>query len=358
MLARTGKALDLIVTCFDPNAQACARSEAPLTIGAFDDVDAVLAFAQACDVVTLEFENIPVRTLEALRSAGRAVHPGPDSLRVAQDRIAEKQLFEAIGIPRQANAAVDSLQRLASAVEQIGLPAVLKTRRDGYDGKGQFVLRALNQLEGAWRAVGARPCILESFVPFRREISVVVARNAGGDISAFAPTENVHVGGILHRSVAPASSAGSACAHAMRLAEHLGHVGVLTLELFETDDGALIGNEFAPRVHNSGHWTLDAGSTDQFSQHLRAVMGLPMVEPGLAGGAAMINLVGELPPALAIESSGASVHLYGKSPRAGRKLGHLTWSAASSIEAQQMADAWAERWLSGDRLPTDSIRQR
>ncbi len=358
MLARAGKDLGLKVICFDPNAQACAQSEAPLTVGAFDDIDAVLAFASACDVVTLEFENIPVRTLGALRSAGHAVHPGPTSLRVAQDRIAEKQLFDEIGIPTQAHAAVDSLDQLASAIERVGLPAVLKTRRDGYDGKGQFVLREPGQLTKAWQAVGGKPCILEAFVPFRREISVVVARDSKGEVRAFAATENVHVGGILHRSVAAASAAKAASDYAKKLAEHLGHVGVLTLELFETDDGELIGNEFAPRVHNSGHWTLNAGSTDQFSQHLRAVVGLPMVEPELAGGAAMINLVGELPPADALDGSCASVHLYGKSPRAGRKLGHLTWSAASASGAQQMADAWAERWLSAERLPERSIRQR
>ncbi len=359
MLARAGRALDIKVACFDHKPNACASREAPLTVGRFDDIDAVRMFAEGCDFITIEFESVPVRTLEVLIESGVSVFPGIESVRITQDRIAEKRLFESIGLAAPKYAAVDSLEELEAAAGTVGLPAVLKTRRDGYDGKGQRVIRDRSAIASAWQDVGEHAnggCILEAFVRFKRELSVVTARDAFGRVRSFALTENVHRNGILHCSVAPAGGADAVCAHAERLAERLvealDHVGVLTLELFETADGTLMGNEFAPRVHNSGHWTLDAGSTDQFSQHLRAVTGLALADPVLEGeacGAAMVNLIGELPPAQAFDEPGLKVHLYGKEPRAGRKLGHVSWACVDALTAQHRAEAWADRWLQGYR---------
>lgn len=354
MLARAGRPLDVKVVCFDPKPEACAGREAPLTVGRFDDLDAVGTFAALCDFITIEFESVPVRTLEALLESGVRVLPEPRSLRIAQDRIAEKRLFESIGLGVPSYAAVDSLEALQRASGAVGLPAVLKTRRDGYDGKGQRVIRDPGELVSAWNQVGEHArggCILEAMVRFKRELSVVTARDHLGTIRSFASTENVHRDCILHRSVAPANGADAARAHAERLVTQLGHVGVLALELFETNEGVLMGNEMAPRVHNSGHWTLDAGNTDQFSQHVRAVTGGALAEPQLEGGAAMVNLIGELPPARALAEPGLRVHLYGKSPRAGRKLGHVCWSCEDAQQAERRAREWAARWIRGCAEP-------
>jgi 5-(carboxyamino)imidazole ribonucleotide synthase len=251
---------------------------------------------------------------------------------VAQDRIAEKTLFTEVGLPVPAFAAVDDLDALVAAIEAIGLPAVLKTRRVGYDGKGQAVLRHEELAEDAWRAVGEVPSILEAFVPFDRELSVLAVRGRDGETRCWPLVENHHRDGILRLSWAPAPGPidtlqAAAEGHAVAAAERLAYVGVLAIELFQHGD-TLLGNEMAPRVHNSGHWTIEGSITSQFENHLRAICGLPLGDTGMRGYAAMINLIGEEPASdglLAVP--GARLHRYGKEPRPGRKLGHVTVTA-------------------------------
>jgi 5-(carboxyamino)imidazole ribonucleotide synthase len=230
--------------------------------------------------VTYEFENVPVRSAEVLEAAGAPVRPGAEALRVSQDRLDEKEFFRGLGIATAPFRAVDSREDLAAAVEEIGLPAVLKTRRMGYDGKGQAVLRSPADLAGAWEALGGRPLVLEGFVEFRRELSVIAARGTGGAIQVYPVVENTHEDGILRRSRAPALKVSDICrVGANRIArgvlERLDYVGVVAVELFETGDG-LIANEMAPRVHNSGHWSIEGAETSQFENHLRAIAGLPL----------------------------------------------------------------------------------
>ncbi len=363
MLAQAGRHLGIEVRCYDPDPEACAGQVTSLTAGALDDFETVERFAKACDALTCEFENIPVSTLQALEAQGHVVRPGSGAIATAQDRILEKRMFERLGLPVQAHAEVACLEDLQKAASSVGLPAVLKTRRDGYDGKGQVVIRAAAELEDAWAKLAPAGCILEAFVPFAREISVVVARDVMGRIEAFPVTENVHVNGILHRSAAPARGAGKALEYARTLIENMpagteGYVGVLALEMFETAEGELVTNECAPRVHNSGHWTMDAGSVDQFSQHLLAVAGRPIEACGVhqIAPTAMINLVGVLPPEHALAACGGRVHLYGKQPRLGRKLGHINWSSKAIEDATACADAWAAQWLGRDRLVPPALR--
>lgn len=304
---------------------ACVVGEHAL--GAWDDAGALDAFAARVDVATYEFENVP---LEAVRRVGARVplRPSIDALRVAADRIEEKTLFRRLGIDTAPFAAVDDEAGLRAAVASIGLPAVLKTRTMGYDGKGQRVLRAEADVEGALAALGGSPSILEGFVAFEREVSQVGVRAADGTIAFWPLAENVHREGILRVSVAPAPATPAiesmARAYLRSLLEALDYVGVLALELFQAGD-RLLANEMAPRVHNTGHHTIEAAETSQFENHLRAVADLPLGSTAPRGHAAMVNLVGAIPEAreiLAIE--GAHLHLYDKEPRAGRKVGHVT----------------------------------
>lgn len=336
MLAQAGQNLELEVHLFDIAPDACGGQVAPLTVASFDDLQAVQQFARTVDVITYEFENIPVRTVQALEDAGFLVRPSSASLKVAQDRAEEKQLFHRIGLPTPAYACVNSEEELQQALLSVGLPAVLKTRREGYDGKGQCVIQQAHDALAAWQSLGRKPCVLEAFVRFRREISVLVARGHDGTLQSFAPTENVHKGGILHTSIAPAAQADHARKWGEQLAEEVGHVGMLALELFETPEGDLLCNEWAPRVHNSGHWTLDAGSVSQFEQHMRAVVGLPLAHATLKGSVLMLNLVGTLPPKELFEPVGGKWHEYGKPPRAGRKLGHVNFVGDSIEQVKEL----------------------
>jgi 5-(carboxyamino)imidazole ribonucleotide synthase len=279
-------------------------------------------------VVTYEFENVPVAAANHL--AERVpVYPSPRALEVAQDRLKEKHLFRDLGIGTAPFAPVETLADLTAAVEVLGLPAVLKTRTQGYDGKGQRVLRRGEDLAVAFGTLGGRPLILEGFVPFRRELSILAARSRTGETAFWPLVENVHRDGILRLSIAPAQGGDAtltdaAAALAGRALEALDYVGVLAIELFE-HDGRLLANEMAPRVHNSGHWTIEGSRTSQFENHLRAVLGLPLGSTGSIGVAAMVNLIGETPdPASLLEIDGSHLHLYGKPARPGRKLGHVT----------------------------------
>ena len=309
-----------------------AQVSAAETMARYDDPAALDAFGAAVDVVTVEFENVPAEALERL--AGRApVRPGARSLRVAQNRIAEKDFVRTLGLETTPYAPVDEASDADAADRLIRRPAILKTQTLGYDGKGQVALAAGDDLRDAWYGtLGNRPAILEALAPIEREVSVVVARAPGGRAASYDPVENRHVNGILDVTLAPAdippALAASARAAAERIVHALEHVGVLCVELFVTDDGRLLVNEIAPRVHNSGHWTIEGCETSQFAQHVRAVCGLPLGSTARRANAAMKNLIGtdiEHWRALAADPA-AHLHLYGKAEtRAGRKMGHVTW---------------------------------
>jgi len=334
MLALSGAPLGLRFLVMDTVADACAGQFAPLLVGDYRDQAALAEFAAKVDVVTFDFENVPAESAEWL-SARVPVFPNPRALAVAQDRLAEKTLFRELGIPVPEFAAVASREQLDRALATVGVPCILKTRRLGYDGKGQFRIRSLADADAAWDALGAQAAsvglIVEAFVPFERELSVVAVRGRDGEFRTWPLTENWHVDGVLSASLAPAHAeaalAETAIAYARRLAERLDYVGVFALELF-CRDGGLLANELAPRVHNSGHWTIEGAETSQFQNHLRAVLGLPLGATAMRGHACMLNWIGAMPDSGAVlAEAGGHWHDYGKEPRAGRKVGHATLRA-------------------------------
>ena len=334
MMALAGAPLGLRFLAMDTAADACAGQFAPLLVGDYRDESALAEFASKVDVATFDFENVPAESAEWL--AGRVpVFPNPRALAVAQDRLVEKSLFRELGIPVGAFADVGSLDALRSEVDRLGGACILKTRRLGYDGKGQFRIKSPADVDAAWQALGAQAgtvgLIVEAFIPFERELSVVAVRGRDGEFRTWPLTENWHVDGVLSASLAPAhvdaALAQAAYAHARRLAESLDYVGVFALELFYRD-GELLANEMAPRVHNSGHWTIEGAETSQFQNHLRAVLGLPLGETRTLGHACMLNWIGEMPDAASVlQEAGGHWHDYGKEPRAGRKVGHATLRA-------------------------------
>jgi 5-(carboxyamino)imidazole ribonucleotide synthase len=338
MLAIAGAPLGQRFLVVDSAADACAGQVAPLLTADWRDFDALADFAKRIDVATFDFENVPADTAQWLTEHTR-VFPNPRALSLAQDRLAEKNLFREIGLATPAFAPVDSREDLARAIEAIGLPAVLKTRRLGYDGKGQAVLRSQTDADVAWALIGSAPLILEAFVPFTREVSVIAVRSQTGEFRSYPLTQNWHSGGILAASLAPAPHADAlverAFAHARALAERLDYVGTFALELFDRD-GELLGNEIAPRVHNSGHWTIEGAVCSQFENHVRAVVGLPLGDTSLRNPSVMLNWIGELPDANAIlgEPDG-HWHDYGKEPRAGRKVGHATVCGRTNAELSE-----------------------
>jgi 5-(carboxyamino)imidazole ribonucleotide synthase len=296
----------------------------------YDDEQALARFAENVDVVTYEFENIPAETAAFLAPLV-PVLPDPRILATTQDRIAEKDFIASLGIGTAPYAAVATSDELAAALGRIGRPAVLKTRRFGYDGKGQAAITKDTAAEAAWQDVGAQPSILEAFVPFVREVSVVAARAADGTVECFDLTENEHRDHVLKISRVPAAVADATAHEARRIAEAIAHrfdyIGVLAVEMFVLQDGALLVNEIAPRVHNSGHWTLDGASVSQFEQHIRAVAGWPLAKPIRKGRLEMTNLIGHEVDDYRkwLTVPGAAVHLYGKiAVRPGRKMGHVT----------------------------------
>ncbi|MBN8726434.1 MAG: 5-(carboxyamino)imidazole ribonucleotide synthase [Xanthomonadales bacterium] len=327
MLALAGIPRGLGFLVMDGAADACAGEVAPLLTAGWDDREALQRLAAEVDVATFDFENVPAEAAEFL--AGRTrVHPNPRALAISQDRLSEKTLFGEIGLPVPPFAAVDDRAGLDDALARIGLPAVLKTRRFGYDGKGQAVLRGPGDADAAWARLGGHPLILEGFVPFTREVSVVAVRSPGGEFRHYPLTRNWHVDGILSASLAPVPGIDAlerqAAAHARALAERLDYVGTFALELFE-HEGRLLGNEMAPRVHNSGHWTIEGAVCSQFENHLRAVLDLPLGDTAARGSSVMLNWIGALPDARAVLATpGAHWHDYGKSARPDRKVGHAT----------------------------------
>ncbi|KAB2900300.1 MAG: 5-(carboxyamino)imidazole ribonucleotide synthase [Xanthomonadales bacterium] len=335
MLALAGAPLGLRFVVVDSVADACAGQVAPLVQADWRDFNALADFARRIDVATFDFENVPADTARWLSERTR-VFPNPRALATSQDRLAEKTLFQRIGLDTPAFAVVDSCEDLHRALEQVGLPAILKTRRLGYDGKGQYRLRSPADVGPAWQALGGAPAILEAFVPFERELSVVAVRGQDGELRSYPLTRNWHADGILSASLAPAPDSDAlmplALAHAQRLAEELDYVGTFALELF-VREGRLLGNEMAPRVHNSGHWTIEGAAASQFENHVRAVCGLPLGDTRALGVSVMLNWIGDLPPAHAVLAEPrAHWHDYGKSPRAGRKVGHATLRADTAPE--------------------------
>ncbi len=331
MLAQAAIDLGLKTHFYAPEPNSPASDNATSeTIGDYHDLTAARKFAEACDIVTYEFENVPAELAAALRECA-PIHPSPVALGITQDRLHEKTFLVKAGAETTPFAQVDNQLELKQAVEKIGLPVVLKTRRLGYDGKGQNILRTKSDTEGAFESLGSVPCILEGFIDFTCEISVIVARNTYGQISCYDPAENIHRNHILSTSVVPARIDENLAQRANDIATHiveaLDYVGVAGIELFATQDGRILVNEFAPRVHNSGHWTIDACVTSQFEQHLRAICGWPLGDTRRHSDALMFNLIGEdvdAWPDLAARPN-YRLHLYGKrQARPGRKMGHVT----------------------------------
>ncbi|MEO5560725.1 MAG: 5-(carboxyamino)imidazole ribonucleotide synthase [Dokdonella sp.] len=338
MLALAGAPLGLRFVVVDSAEDACAGQVAPLLRADWRDFEALADFARRIDVATFDFENVPADTAHWL-TAHTKVFPNPHALALSQDRLAEKNLFREIGLDTPAFAVVDSAADLAQAIERIGAPAILKTRRLGYDGKGQYRLKSHADVDAAWAALGGAPSILEAFVPFERELSVIAVRSRDGEFRTYPLTQNWHADGILSVSLAPAPDTDAlapiAFAHARRIAERLDYVGTFALELF-VRDGALLGNEMAPRVHNSGHWTIEGAPSSQFENHVRAVLGLPLGDTSALGIHVMLNWVGELPAANPVLAEPrAHWHDYGKSPRAGRKVGHATVCAQNASDLRE-----------------------
>jgi len=326
MLALAGYPLGLDFLFFDHSAETPAGRIAPLLAGEFHDHTLLAELARRSDVISFDWENISV---EALRSAARGTRIAPPlkALGVAQDRLAEKRCFQRLGIPTTRFAAVDSRAQLARALKRIGVPGVLKTRRFGYDGKGQYVLRSYADLDAAWDLLGSAPLLYEEFVPFEYEVSIIGARARSGATVVYPLNRNYHVDGILRLTLAPWSApklARAAQRSLNKLLEDFNYVGVLTVEFF-VHRGRLLANEMAPRVHNSGHWTIEGAVTSQFENHVRAIAGLPLGDSSPRGHSAMINLIGTMPDARRfLAEAGVHWHDYGKEPRHGRKLGHCT----------------------------------
>ncbi len=345
MMALAGAPLGLRFLVLDGAADACAGQFAPMVVGEYGDEAALAEFAGRIDVATFDFENVPAAAAEWL-GARAAVFPNPRALAVAQDRLAEKSLFRELDIPVPDFADITSRADLDRAVARLGAPCILKTRRLGYDGKGQHRIREATPaaLDAAWAALGEQAgrvgLILEALVPFERELSVVAVRGRDGEFRSWPLTANWHVDGVLSASLAPArvdaQMERTAIEHARRLAEALDYVGVFALELF-CKHGRLLANEMAPRVHNSGHWTIEGSETSQFQNHLRAVLGLPLGDTRMIGHACMLNWIGAMPDATPVlREPGGHWHDYGKAPREGRKVGHAT-IRADSVEALAQA---------------------
>jgi len=337
MLGFAAQRLGITCRFLDPAERPPAADAGDVIRRPFDDADALAELAADCDVVTYEFENVPVEALLAI--AGRVpVFPPPDALRSAQDRLAEKRLFDELQIPLPRYRAVDSLDDLRAAVEAIGLPLVLKTRRFGYDGKGQYLVKTAGDVDDAWGELGGAALIAEEWLDFDYEVSAIGARSPGGDFVMYSLTHNEHAAGILRRSRAPVDAPAleeQARAYMKAMLERLDYVGVLALELFVVGD-RLLANEFAPRVHNSGHWTIEGAATSQFENHLRAVTNQPLGPTACRGHAGMLNLIGDIPQAARqLGIPGCWLHDYGKRPREGRKLGHITVVAGSAAERDE-----------------------
>lgn len=342
MLALAGYPLGLTCRFLDPDANAPAGLVAECVRGEFDDFSLVDHCFRDAAVVTYETENVPVAVVRRLAQRV-SVFPQPHALAIMQDRLREKQLFQALDIPTPAFVAVQARQELNPAIQRLGLPCVLKTRRFGYDGKGQFVLRRPDDADRAWHELGGVPLLVEELVTWDREVSLVAVRGLRGHVAYYPLAENTHAAGILRHTLVPAPGVALALQseaemHVRRIVEHLDYVGVLAVEFFLRGD-KLLANETAPRVHNSGHWSIDGAATSQFENHLRAIAGLPLGPTTPFGHAAMVNLIGvPLRREQMLAVPGAHLHWYGKRPRPGRKVGHVTLQHADPhVLAERLA---------------------
>ncbi len=351
MLALAGYPLGLRFRFLDSAHEAPVRDLAEMITAAFDDQAALDRFASGLELATFEFENVPVETVRRL-AHHVPVYPPPAALEASQDRLTEKTFFQQLGIPTAPFVAVQTRPDLDRALDETGFPAILKTRRMGYDGKGQCLIRDRTGAEQAWqslapsaprRGIADAGLILEGFVAFDREVSQIAVRGRTGELTYYPLVENHHAGGLLRRSLAPAPNMTPALEqlarnYARHVLERLDYTGVLAIEFFQQGE-RLIANEMAPRVHNSGHWTIEGAQTSQFENHLRAVLGLPLGSTEARSPSAMLNIIGEAPPlASLLVVSGAHVHLYGKKPRPGRKIGHVTICAAAMDEVRRRVE--------------------
>lgn len=340
MLAQAARRLNIDSIILDPNPECSASHVTRQIIGPYDDPASLRQLAIHCDVVTYEFENVPVEPLRTLADL-IPVRPSIDALAASQDRLSEKSLFRELDIDTPRFGAVDSPESLKLAIDEIGCPGVLKTRRLGYDGKGQFVIRGKGDLEAAWAAVNGRPSILEAFLEFDRELSIIAARGLDGSVAIYPLTQSSHQNGILRETVTPAPDLPGEVVEAARryvtaILTRFDYVGVIALELFDCG-GRLLANEYAPRVHNTGHWSIEGAACSQFENHVRAVLGLPLGETTCARPTGMVNLIGSAPTAENfVSAKDAIVHFYDKSPRPGRKIGHVT-TIAETYEALELS---------------------
>jgi len=331
MLAQAGRRLGIELRFLAPDADSPAGRNAELIVADYGNEAALAHFMIGLDVVTYEFESIPIAAVRSIAGT-RPVRPSVAALETAQDRAHEKKCFEELGIPTARSASADSLRDARAALDLVGIPAVLKTRRHGYDGKGQAVIRERADLERAWVTVAGAPSIVESLVRFTRELSIIAVRSMAGEIAFYPMVENHHSEGILRFSLAPApnvaeSTQQKARDYATKVMEHLDYVGVLAIEFFDTPDG-LLANEMAPRVHNSGHWTIEGADTSQFENHLRAVTGEELGSTDVHGVCGMVNVIGQEPDVARLSAiPSVHVHMYGKMPAPRRKLGHITVTA-------------------------------
>lgn len=332
MMALAGIPMGCQFVFLDQHTSAPASGLGHLELGPFDSKDALSRVAAMADVVTFDVENVDAELLSGA-AGDTPLWPSAQALSTAQDRLHEKTLFTNLGIPTPKFITVDSQSELHEALEQLGYPAVLKTRRLGYDGRGQRFIRSAQEADAAWQALGEHALILEEFVEFTRELSLITVRNEQGDTTCYPLTENRHSNGILHESRAPFADAEltrTATEYAKKLTEHFNYVGVLTIELFVTDT-QLLANEIAPRVHNSGHWTIEGAVTSQFENHVRALLGAPLGDASARGPSAMVNFLGAMPTRSEIlKIPGLSFHSYEKSLRPSRKVGHATIVAPDS----------------------------
>ncbi|HET7308339.1 MAG TPA: 5-(carboxyamino)imidazole ribonucleotide synthase [Gammaproteobacteria bacterium] len=340
MMALAGYPLGLRFLFLDKDAGTPGGQVGDIIAGDFGDAAKLAELASKVGVLTFDVENVPVEPLAPI-VAKTPLWPPINALETAQDRLLEKRLFVAQGLATPQFEPIDTLDELRAAVDRIGLPAVLKTRRLGYDGKGQRMLREPGDIESAFNDLGSVPLILEQFIDFDREVSVIGVRAKNGECRFYPLAHNTHHHGILHHSIAPyvdAELQANAETHSRTLMEHFGYVGVLTIEFF-VKGGNLIANEIAPRVHNSGHWTIEGAETSQFENHIRAVANLPLGDTAAIGHSAMVNFLGVMPPIdRVLDIPGAHYHDYGKSPRPGRKLGHCTLRAATANERDARLD--------------------
>jgi 5-(carboxyamino)imidazole ribonucleotide synthase len=352
MLALAGYPLALDFLFLDRSADTPGGQVAPILCGEFTDGRLLRRLAARSEVVTFDWENVSVDALRSLR--GTRICPPLAALAAAQDRASEKRLFEKLHIPTTRWRLVDSRAQLARAVHAIGLPGVLKTRRYGYDGKGQSVVRSARDIERAWGRLGDAPLLYEELVRFESEVSIIGARGTRGELAVYPLNGNVHAEGILRLTRAPfgkASLQRLASRYLARVLEHFRYVGVLTIEFF-VRDGRLIANEIAPRVHNSGHWTIEGAVTSQFENHLRAILGLPLGSTAARGHCAMVNIVGRMPRrGQLLEFRDVHLHDYGKTPRAGRKLGHCTLVERSTHARDRRARDLLRELAPGIRIP-------